>query len=199
MRLSLSWVLCHLFLRTHLMSICGNTNLLALKFQHLLILQEISCRLIFRKSFPMLKVWDIAQRAVESPLWACSSHGFEWGLCCRHMARSCSSEVWTYRKNWGLRLYNMVLKSGYGWSCVIKSLATEVNRFMIDLTRVRALSIMKSFHFISLRFLLFFLSALWHIHSILASNKEKLYYHDHPLNIFYLRTYWKGSRDKFLV
>lgn len=145
----------------------------------------------------MLEVWDIAQRVVESP---CSSHGFKWELYCKHVARSSVlGYKLTEKKNWALRLYNMVLKSGFGWSCVIKSLATEVNRFMIDLTRVRVLSIMNSFHFVSLRFLLFFLSALWHIHSILASNKEKLYYHDSPLNIFYLRTYWKGSRGKFLV
>ena len=164
-------------------------------------LQQFTNILTFRKSFSIL----LLKGSSEAPGERCTSHSFEQGLCHRHMAGSYNSRVrrssvmYRKRENRGLRLYNMVLKIVFGWSCVMKSLATEVNRFMIDWNGAWILSIMKSFHFGSLRFLLFFLSALWHIHSILASNKGKLYYHGLPLNIFCLRAYWKDSRGKFLV
>lgn len=43
---------------------------------------------------------------------------------------------------------------------VMRSRTTEANRSVIDLNGLRISSIMKSFHFGSLRFLLFFLSAV---------------------------------------
>lgn len=40
-----------------------------------LILKEISVRLIFRKSFPMLEVWDVAQGLLKVPAPAMASSG----------------------------------------------------------------------------------------------------------------------------
>lgn len=43
---------------------------------------------------------------------------------------------------------------------VTRPRSTEANRFVVDFNGLRVSSIMKSFHFGSLRFLLFFLSAV---------------------------------------
>lgn len=78
-----SRVLCHLSLGTLHVNLWKHQFVSAGIPIVYLILKEVPGRLIFRKSFPMLEVWAIAQRVVGSPQGALLQPWFPVGVLLR--------------------------------------------------------------------------------------------------------------------